>query len=399
MKIFSDVTSCASCLDNTLIRLHDFGKVPLAGYFPYHDSLDSTFLCEMTLLKCKKCGLVQIGQNINDEVLFSDYRYLSKYGMALHFQELSGWIANKVDLFESKILEIGCNDGTLIEELSKTGLQVEGIDPAKNVTARALAKGYKIYSDFFSSNFVRINKLADSYDLIISCNSFAHISSIRDVCEGIALALKSHGKLIIEVQSWPDLVSQSAFDFVYHEHKYYYDLNSISNLLNQFGMFLIDASKIDSHGKSYRLIFEKHGSKNINDFLVASEVLTDDHKIIESLEQYNCSLQDLKSKLENFKKKNLKIIGFGASGRANMMLGQISLNELIDCIFDESPERIGRQMGFTKIPILNFDAIISGNYDICLILAWNHAEQIIKKWPHKGKLMLIPLPNYLEINV
>jgi len=164
-------------------------------------------------------------------------------------------------------------------------------------------------------------------------------------------------------------------------------------------MFLIDASKIDSHGKSYRLIFEKHGSKNINDFLVASEVLIDDHKIIESLKHYNCSLQDLKSKLEKFKKENLKIIGFGASGRANMVLAQINLSELIDCIFDESHERIGRQMGFTGIPILDFYKLTSSSYDICLILAWNHAEQVIRKWPHKDKLLLIPLPNYSEVNV
>ena len=103
--------------------------------------------------------------------------------------------------------------------------------------------------------------------------------------------------------------------------------------------------------------------------------------------------------LTDKRKKGFKIIGFGASGRANMLIAHMKPSGLIDYILDESPERIGRNLGLSKINILEFETFKSqseDSYDQVLVLAWNFYSEIKSKWPHKNKILIQPLPFYAE---
>lgn len=350
----------------------------------------------MQLDKCSDCDLVQISPNVDDELLFKDYRYLSRFAMSSHFEELANWLLEELGSNRLRVLEIGSNDGTLLDKLKSRGMQVVGVDPAENVASYAMLRGHQIYCEYFSDDFVIKSSIEKSFDVIISCNSFAHISEIRKVSRGVSLALKDDGLFIVEVQAWPELVRLGSFDFVYHEHRYYYDLHSINNLLSQFGLFLCRAEIIKSHGNSYRLIFQRNSALNSSTDVLKSEVsLTNEH-IKAGIDSFLNSITTTRQKLDVLSSKNKRIVAFGASGRGNMILSQFSRTDDIIAVFDESPERIGREMAFTGIPVRDFRQLNESEYDVCLILAWNHAEEIIKKWPHQGKLLLVPFPHLFE---
>ena len=396
MKLYEEVKNCASCYSTKLITLHDFGNSPLAGYFPKPGEGSAVYRIPMTLKRCSDCELVQVSPSVDDKLLFSDYRYLSRFAMSSHFEELSDWIVKKFDTKQIRVLEIGCNDGTLLDKLRAKGMQVEGVDPAANVANYALSNGHKVYCDYFSDDFVSENGLKGKYDLVISCNSFAHISEIRKVSQGVALTLKDGGIFIVEVQAWPELVRLGTFDFVYHEHRYYYDLHSIHNLLSQFNLFLIDAELVNSHGNSYRLTFRKNDGKEISAEVMKSENSLTISQIRSGIDEFLSAIQATRLRLDALESANKRVIAFGASGRGNMILGQLSRTDDIQAVFDESPERINREMALTGIPIKDFRALVDSEYDACLILAWNHAQEIIEKWPHDGKLLLVPLPRLIE---
>ena len=145
------VSNCQACGNQNLSLVHDFGEVALAGYFPRVGEIKLPFL-EMKLLLCNNCYLYQINPNIDDHYLFADYRYVSSIGMSEHFFDLANWwLKLEKPNTNSKILEIGCNDGPLLHALSNLGFKPVGIDPAKNIITNSKYKEIDVIEDFFNS--------------------------------------------------------------------------------------------------------------------------------------------------------------------------------------------------------------------------------------------------------
>ena len=399
----TSIQKCGGCHARDLEMLYDFGLVPIAGYFPVKgEKLRPR--TEMKLLKCEKCSLIQITPDLEDKDLFTDYRYISSVSMQNHFNELANWFfSNYQPNVSSKILEIGCNDGPLLEELQKLGLSPVGIDPATNIVELARSKGLSVINDFFNSAAIRQYSQISNLDYIFSSNSFAHISDIYAIAESVSKSLAKDGLFIVEVQSFVELIKLSAFDFIYHEHKYYYTLESIQKLFIQFGMYLIDGTIVNSHGGSYRLVFSKRkieASPELRKLLNSeSEVSVGKEILIDSIKKYYLEIEKLRLYLSNQKSQGKVIAGFGASGRANMLLGNlINSSELIDFVIDESPERIDRFMAQNLIPIVHSDQVNYDKIDIVVVLAWNYKEKIIKKINSENIKIIIPLPSFELVN-
>ena len=399
-----NLIACQSCGLVNLLEIYNFGKVPLAGYFPRKNDMNTWPLIDMLLLKCDECQLFQIYPDVPDNDLFEDYRYLSSVAMQQHFDNFADWFVNKFKPNnKTKILEIGSNDGPLLHSLKIRGLNAIGIDPAVNIAKKAQDRGLKVIIDSFGQTSVEIHNLKEQFDYIISCNSFAHISNIDSVAASVSSSLNASGIFIVEVQSFYDLLKHSSFDFIYHEHKYYYNIESISNLLKRHNLHLIDAKKIDTHGGSYRLVFSK-SSEIKSSTLIALLNLEKSGKfskntVVESIENFMHQLKQFEFFLQELKRSNKKIIGFGASGRANMVLGYMSDPKLfIDAMYDESQERVGRYMANSGIIVKGMDSLVEEEYDICVVFAWNYAKAIIAKWPHSGKRLIVPFPNFYSTN-
>lgn len=393
----TEVKNCGSCGKNSLIIIHDFGNSPLAGYFPHKGKISNDYLIPMQLLFCKTCTLTQISPNVSDDLLFKDYRYVSAIGMTQHFTNFANWFQKFLKIcIKSEILEIGSNDGTLLSALTSLGYMPKGIDPASNITKIAKDQKLNVIEDFFNEAALDKHNLRDKFDIVISCNSFAHISNIAEIAKGIAAVLKQDGLFIVEVQSFPELLRKKAIDFIYHEHKYYYSIESISNLLKQVGLYLIDGIVVDTHGGSYRLVFSKVNKKQS---LSISKLISNENVmgvkpeyISKKIYEYKEYIKQLAKHIKSEKAKGKKIICFGASGRGNMLLHELKNFDLFEFVVDESEERIGRQMAFSGLAVIEFSKLSEKDYDDCLVLAWNYFDKILQKWPHSNKQIIKPLP-------
>jgi 2-polyprenyl-3-methyl-5-hydroxy-6-metoxy-1,4-benzoquinol methylase len=399
---FKDLISCGACKSMNLELTHDFGNVPLAGYFPKLKETQID-LIPMKLLFCKECTLHQISPDISDEYLFKEYRYISSVGMQQHFDELANWFIGACNPDKSaKILEFGCNDGPFLSALTNHGFSPVGIDPASNIVQRANNKGLRVINDFFSLDAVgRYSELQD-VEFIFSSNSFAHISEISSIAEAVSASLAPNGKFIVEVQSLVALLDTTAFDFVYHEHKYYYTLESITRLMKQFNLHLEDANLIPTHGGSYRLMFGK--SQTEQSFktreLISQEtsLIVDSRNISSAILKYEAELEKLDKLIETLHAEGNRIVAFGASGRANMLLGKLPRSRaFIEMVIDESPERIGRLMAQNQIQIEPLSGTDLTQYTTLVILAWNYSDVIIRKLEHADLDYLIPLPTLKKI--
>ena len=387
---------CAGCDGSDFLNVLSLGEVPLAGVFPLKEELENESKYPLNLLFCKKCSLVQTDSFIEPQILFEDYRYLSSVGLSNHFREVAYNLDKKYDVEGLNILEIGCNDGVLLEPLNSLGANVEGVDPAKNIVKLATEKGLSVIEEYFNDETFGGWEFENNYDLVLSNNTFAHIPDIQSVVRGIKHVLKPDGDFIFEVHYLQSLIDGKQWDNIYHEHIFYHSITGLNNLFNKYDMTLIDFEEIPIHSGSIRVTVK---NKNINTPQKVLDRIELESKKIADVEYLRSYGEDVRNHITNFiiqseeLKENHTIAGYGASGRANMFCNLTDLNsDIVKFIVDESPERCGRYIANTDIPIVDVETLKNSDVDLLIIFAWNYSKMIIEKTQFKKFKYLVAFP-------
>jgi len=387
---------CAGCDGSDFLNVLSLGEVPLAGVFPLKEELENESKYPLNLLFCKKCSLVQTDSFIEPQILFEDYRYLSSVGLSNHFREVAYNLDKKYDVEGLNILEIGCNDGVLLEPLNSLGANVEGVDPAKNIVKLATEKGLSVIEEYFNDETFGGWEFENNYDLVLSNNTFAHIPDIQSVVRGIKHVLKPDGDFIFEVHYLQSLIDGKQWDNIYHEHIFYHSITGLNNLFNKYDMTLIDFEEIPIHSGSIRVTVK---NKNINTPQKVLDRIELESKKIADVEYLRSYGEDVRNHITNFiiqseeLKENHTIAGYGASGRANMFCNLTDLNsDIVKFIVDESPERCGRYIANTDIPIVDVETLKNSDVDLLIIFAWNYSKMIIEKTQFRKFKYLVAFP-------
>jgi SAM-dependent methyltransferase len=260
MSEYKKRVACACCGNTSLKNVISFGEVPLAGNFPKKEELSDVKKYELSLMFCETCALLQTDSIIDSDTLFKDYRYMSSIGLTNHFTNVANLYKNRFNLGDnSKVLEIGSNDGVLLKPLNDLGINALGVEPATNIHEVAKSRGCNSINDYFGVDFAKKHFKQGQFDLIVANNCFAHIDDIHSIVNGVKYCLSDNGHFVIEVHYLKNLIEGFQFDFIYHEHLYYYSLNSLSNLLNKHGMIVVDFEEISIHSGSIRVYAKKNG--------------------------------------------------------------------------------------------------------------------------------------------
>ena len=400
MKIYNKRKECASCGGDNFETILDLGIVPLAGYFPTKEQLQDESKYPLSLLICNNCKLVQTDSAINPKLLFEDYRYLSSVGLSNHFEDVANILDRRYGVKDKNILEIGCNDGVLLEPLQKLGAAVEGVDPAVNVVQLARAKDLKVYNDYFNDQTFGGVEFKSKYDLVISNNTFAHIIDIQSVIRGIKYVLRLDGDFIFEVHYLRNLIDGKQWDNIYHEHIFYYSITALNNMFKEHDMTVIDFEEIPIHSGSIRVTVRNRKvdvpEKILNRIELESSwsysYITDVDHLKKYSNDVNEHISDFKDKIKVLSKE-YNIAGYGASGRANMFCNLTGIDkDIVKFIVDESPERCGRYIANTEIPIVDVETLKNSDTDLLIIFAWNYSKMIMEKTKYKKYKYLVAFP-------
>lgn len=392
-------TNCAICNNTNLKSIIDFEEISLAGNFPTKEEMYDCRKYSLSLKYCDVCNLVQTDSIIDSDYLFKDYRYMSSIGLSKHFFSVANTYQQKFNLNStSKVLEIGSNDGVLLKPFMDLGISCVGFDPSVNISNIAKQKGCSVIVDYFNKKTAIKYLKQNDYDLICSNNCFAHIDDIHSILEGVSYCLKQDGYFVIEVHYLKNLIEQLQYDFIYHEHLYYYSLSSLNHLFNLHGLSIIDFEEISIHSGSIRVYASKN--KQINEKV---KLKLDFEKNIgitnfKYFQDYSIKVKNhintLKLTIKNIKDKGFTIAGYGASGRGNALMNMCKFNKNdISFVIDESPERYNRYIGGTDIPIFNKEYLINNKPDYLLIVAWNYSDTIMEKLKTQSLKYIIPFPD------
>ena len=397
--------TCRLCTSKNLTQTLNLGYMPHAGDFLKKESVGKEKYYPLKIWLCNNCSHLQVLDVIKPKILFENYRYLSSIGLSNHFEEYAKEMKKRFLEKDSFVVEIGSNDGVLLAPLKKLGIDVLGVDPAKNIAKIAKKRGIPALVNYFSEKVAqKIIREKGQPDAVFANNVLAHIDNMDDVFRGIKLLLKPEGTLVFEVHYLRDLVSKLQYDFFYTEHLSYHSLTSIIPFLQKYEMEIFDVKKIPIHSGSIRVYVKFRKNKKYRVRKSVRRILGEEKKIGVHQEKYyqdfaekvNMHRREIRKLIKSLKRKNERIVGYEASGRANTLLNFCKIgNNDIDYIVDESPERQGRYTPGTHIPIVNPEKFRKDDVKYALLFAWSYQEQILRKerkFLKKGGKFILPLP-------
>lgn len=396
---------CQICKQPTSQPFLDLGHQPPSDAFLRLEDLakpEATFPLQVVV--CEQCWLVQLNYAVDPEVLFRDYVYTSgtNNSLRVNFKQLVDSLVARFKLTAQDLaVDIGSNDGTLLENYLPHSVKILGIDPS-SVTSIAIAKGLPTEVDFFNEAVAR--RVSEKYGqakIITATNVFAHVADFDSFMSGIASLLTSDGVFVSESHYLLDLITQMQYDAIYHEHLRYYSLKPLQTLFERFGMEIIDAERITTHGGSIRVYAAKKGAHQIApsvSSLMVEEVKAGLYQTKTFLD-YAQKVKHIKLELLNLivrlKQDGKTIVGIGAPAKGNTLLNYCRFDsDLIDYLVEKSELKIGLFAPGTHIPVVIEERLFSDQPDYALMLSWNIADELIPKIKNlgfKGKF-IVPNP-------
>ncbi len=400
-------SSCRFCNKPTTPWYRFEGMYPLAGGFLREGHFDDDCRIPLTISLCSECELLQCNEVISSDTLFKKgYFYFSSMIPFLvnHFQSFANMIKENYGKKDMKqlVLEIGCNDGVLLRNLEGDMFKTIGVDPSHTIQ-KLVDDGYTIYNDYFTKDIAEtISKTHGKVDIFLSSNSFAHIHDMKNILEGLKLVLKEDGLAIIEVHNSLKILQELNFEFMYHEHMTYYTKMSFCKIFERMGMSIEKIDEIDVHGGSLRVFIRNRAGISP----CKEQFQEDSSHFYKSLAEFPVKLSSWKreflSLYYKLKQEGKSIVGYGASGRANMFLRFLDIE--LDGIVDDAQSKIGAYLPLLHTKIESSTLMYTTNKlpDILLVISWAYKDIILKKhesYLSQGGIFLIPLPTIEQIQL
>lgn len=361
----------------------------------------------LDLLFCPSCYLVQIAEAVPPEILFQDYPFYSSIssGYLQTTQTLVNQIIKAKNLTSDRmVIEIGSNDGYLLQYYKRQGIPVLGIEPASQIAMSAnRTHGIETICEFFDLGMAEeLNSRGIYADVIHLHNVLAHIKDLNGFIEGLKLLTKPNGLIVLEVPYARRMFDDCLFDIIYHEHIYYFSVLSLKNLFSKQRLFISEIEHTCNQGGSLRVYLSKlpveGGCKKVQTFL--------DNEISAGMDNFEYyadfskhvddSCSALNVFIVNLKNKNKTIAAYGASAKGFRRLFESGVDSrMIDFVVDNNPVKQGKYLPGLHIPILPSRMIRQKMPDYTLILSWNYADEIIARevsYREKGGMFIIPSP-------
>jgi SAM-dependent methyltransferase len=358
---------------------------------------------------CKQCGLAQLLDVINPEILYGEYIYVttSSMGLTAHFNSYADSVVDRCKLDKgSLVVDIGSNDGTLLRRFQEHGMSVLGVEPAAHIAAQATANGVKTIDKFFTLELAKQIIAEHGHARLITANNvFANIDDLMSWVNAIKELLASDGVFVFESYYLADLIQNMVFDFIYHEHLSAFSVKPIQTLFEQVDLELIAVQRVPTKGGSLRYFVQRmkagpladDGSVNEMRALEDSMALYCKDTFSAFANKINLLKEDTRNFLIEAKNDGKTIAGFGASITGTTLLYHFEIAEFLDYLVDDNPSKQGRLSPGLHLPVFPASILYERKPDYVVVLAWRYAEPFIEKNPaylERGGSFVIPVPQF-----
>ncbi len=335
--------------------------------------------------------MVQLAENSSRERRYPDtYRYLASgsAGHRDHFRhQAQRLLETELHRRDPFIIEIGCNDGVMLDAIARSGVRHLGVEPAKHVAALAAARGINVLTEFFDARTAAaILGRHGRADVIFGANTICHIEDIGGLMRGAGDLLTERGIFVFEEPYLGTVVTGMAFDQIYDEHVFYFTVRSVREAANRSGLELVNAERLPLHGGELRYTIARPGARPVAPALAEALAgeraagLADLGNLLRFGDAVRGVRDELTGLLTGLRADGRRVLGYGAPAKATTVSNFCGIGpDLVPFVCDSTPAKQGRLVPGSRIPVRHPDEFSANYPDYALLFAWNHAEEIMAK--------------------
>jgi hypothetical protein len=397
---------CETPLKDTVV---DLGMSPLCESYLAADQLDRAEpFYPLHVRVCRACLLVQVGEYVRAEEIFTEYAYFSSFSSSWlkHAEDYVSMVTERLKLnSQSLVVELASNDGYLLQYFVQRGIPCLGIEPAANVAKEAEKRGVETRVAFFGKSLgAELRAEGRQADLVLGNNVLAQVPDVNSFVAGVPEILKQTGTVTFEFPHLMTLFEGNQFDTIYHEHFSYFSLLTVESIFARHGLTIFDVEELWTHGGSLR-IYARHTSdtsRPLSARLLALRQREEaaGYRQIETYTRFEEQVRETKRKLLELliaaKREGKRIVGYGAPGKGNTLLNYCGIRtDFIEFTVDRNPYKQGKFLPGTHIPIQHPSRIEEVRPDYIFILPWNFKDEILAQLAHArewGAKFIVPIP-------
>lgn len=418
MGLINYHTKCRVCGHETLAPIFNLGEHYLHGLFVYPDFKPPIGKVPTNLVRCENksggCGLVQLSNSVDSDVLYSRYGYRSSTNetMRKHLSTIVDDVLTLKSQYHSpdssrqSILDIGCNDGYLLKQIPRE-YRKYGIDPCDVGNTITGLENFTFINDIYPS--VKLERI--TFDIITMVACFYDLDNPVMVAKELRRSLKGDGLLIVEVSYWPDKMAQNAIDEVCHEHVCFYNYQNLEFIFAKAGLKVVNVKKNTINGSSIQLWLTPQANDCYDNDVFKKNILNI------KFEEFNLRLDssteytkfvgriihnklDIERLFQSIREERKTVHLYGASTKGNVLLQFLGLdNSNIQYAAERSPAKYGGTTLGTNIEMISEQDSRAKKPDYYFVPIWSFKDEIIKReadYLASGGKLIFPLPN-LEI--
>jgi methylation protein EvaC len=367
----SDTARCRLCGGHHLSRLFSLNDLPISHYLR-KSTQDPDPRFTVGFETCGDCGLLQIVDTIPADLIYGESdTYTTGFQQPKHLDDLITTTVARQD--PAKAIDIGCNDGTLMEALRRSGYtQVVGVEPNPVAAATARAKGHKVYTDYLTKELAA-QIVADhgEFDTVYLRHVVEHVSELEIFFSGIRRLLRDDGFLVVELPEVEEAFRLGSPAVLWEEHVSYFTPAQAEYMLESHGFHICDRRRYAFGGGSIAFITEKRAA------LAAPAVCTlkipDPSPTLELLRRFAADMERQKAELKSLvslaRSNAFQVLVYGAAPRSCLLVSACQIAGMIDFVVDDRQDIQHRLMPGTEHSVRSLTEVAgaTGSKLLCLL--------------------------------
>ncbi len=405
--MYKEITKCRICGNEHIQPVLDLGEQFLSSQFVKNNEAEelSKVRVPLTLLLCDVCGLVQLKETVDRDLMYRSYFYRSGVNPMMRdaLADVTRDIKAHANLEPGdSVLDIGCNDGTMLTYFPITMRRI-GIDPAKNINRNSLDPSITVLQDYFSAEKASAANEGRLFKSVSSIAMFYDLDDPNQFVSEVKSVLAPGGTWCVQLSYLATTVQTMNFYDICHEHLLYYSLRTLKYLMEQHGLKIIDVSLNDVNGGSLRFFAvhaddPRESSADMRRIEQAEQSLELSEKA--TYERFAAAIEKLKRTTLDFieaeRKAGGTVVGLGASTKGNVLLQYFGITkEMLPAISDRYAEKVGLRTLGTDIRVVSEEEARDMKPSAMLVLIWFFKEELLKRendYLASGGKLFFPMP-------